>query len=374
MTGRVILFGATGFTGRLAAESMVRAGLAPVLAGRSPDALVELTGDLAGLGPVDAPPTWRLADAGDASSVRALVSSPDDVLVTTVGPFSRLGRPAVEAAIAAGCGYIDSSGEPGFVRQLFEEDDARARAAGARLLPAFGYDYVPGNLAAALAIRDAREAGRIPVVVEVGYFVRGRFVPSSGTSASALGSVTGGRFARRGGRLVDQAGAVTQFDVDGRHRDALPVGGSEVFALPRLDPGVRDVGVFLGWAGRWTRAAHAAGAVASLGLRLPGLASVIESGAAKVNGATGQGPSASSRAGSRTLAVARTRDGVGREISSVRVEGPNPYDLTAELLAWAAAMLATGRAGEVGTLGPGDAFGFDALVSGCADLGLHRVL
>ena len=51
VTGRVILFGATGFTGRLTAEAMTRAGLAPVLAGRSADALVAVTGDVAGLGP-----------------------------------------------------------------------------------------------------------------------------------------------------------------------------------------------------------------------------------------------------------------------------------------------------------------------------------
>src|SRR5437763_704941 len=83
VTGRVVLFGATGFTGRLAAEAMTRAGLAPVLAGRSPDALVDLTGELAGLGPMDAPPTWRSADAAEPESVRALVTSSDDVLVST---------------------------------------------------------------------------------------------------------------------------------------------------------------------------------------------------------------------------------------------------------------------------------------------------
>ena len=100
VTGRVILFGATGFTGRLTAEVMTRAGMAPVLAGRSPDALVALTGDLAGRGPMNAAPTWQAADVNDPASVRALVSSPDDVIVSTVGPFSRLGRPAIDAAIA----------------------------------------------------------------------------------------------------------------------------------------------------------------------------------------------------------------------------------------------------------------------------------
>jgi hypothetical protein len=71
--------------------------------------------------------------------------------------------------------------------------------------------------------------------------------------------------------------------------------------------------------------------------------------------------------------VARTRDGVGRLLSTAQVEGPSPYDLTAELLAWGAAMLVTGHALGPGVLGPVDAFGFDALERGCADLGLRRV-
>jgi short subunit dehydrogenase-like uncharacterized protein len=374
VTGRVILFGATGFTGRLTAEVMTRAGMAPVLAGRSDDALVELVGDLAGLGPFDAPPTWQAADAADPESVRALVSSPDDVLVSTVGPFTRLGRPAVEAAIDAGCAYIDSTGEPPFIRTVFEDDGPRAAATGARLLPAFGYDYVPGNLAAAHAIRDARAAGRIPVVVEVGYFVDGGMSLSSGTRASA-GLIASSRpFALRNGHIVDHSGSVTDFDVDGRRLAAMPVSGSEHLALPRIDPGVRDVGVYLGWAGRWTRAAHAGGTVLAAGSRLPVLGGLLGAGLSRATGsATGEGPSAASRAKARTVVVARTSDGVGRRLSQVRVEGPSPYDLTAELLAWGAAMLLTRRETGTGTLGPVDAFGFDALVRGCADMGQARV-
>ena len=53
--------------------------------------------------------------------------------------------------------------------------------------------------------------------------------------------------------------------------------------------------------------------------------------------------------------------------------GPSPYDLTAELLAWGAAMLLNGRARGVGALGPVDAFGMDDFVEGCARMGLHRV-
>ncbi len=374
MSGRVILLGATGFTGRLTAAAMTRAGLAPVLAGRSAERLVALVGDLSPYAPIDAPPTWQHADVTDPASVRALVGDPGDVLVSTVGPFARLGRPAVEAAIDAGCGYVDSTGEPPFVRGVFEEDGPRAEATGARLLTAFGYDFVPGNLAGALAILEAQTPVGGPARVEVGYFVTGGMALSSGTRASSVGMVTAPAFAWRGGRIGAGRRHVAAFDVDGRRLDALPIGGSEHFALPRLDPRLGDVGVYLGWAGRWTRAAHVIGGGLSAAARVPGVGQVLDAAMRRAAGsATGEGPSRDERHGSRTVAVARTLDGVGREVSRVRVEGPSPYDLTAELLAWAAAMLVTGRAESTGALGPADAFGLDALVAGCADMGLRRV-
>ena len=86
--GRVILLGATGFTGRLTAEAMVRAGLAPVLAGRSPERLQELTRELFRLAPAGKAPTWQQADVSDAESVHELITSSADVVVCAVGPFS----------------------------------------------------------------------------------------------------------------------------------------------------------------------------------------------------------------------------------------------------------------------------------------------
>jgi short subunit dehydrogenase-like uncharacterized protein len=374
MAGRVICFGATGFTGRLTAEVMVRAGMAPLLAGRSAEALVDLTGELAGLGPIDRPPTWQVADAQDPDSVRALLTSPDDVLVTTVGPFLRFGSAAVEAAIDAGCGYVDSTGEPTFIRRVFEQDGPAAERTGARLLTAFGYDYVPGNLAAAHAIDDARRAGRVPSVVEVGYFVRGAMHMSSGTRASIAGMVDAPPFALRNGVIAATRGEIITFDVEGREWQAMPVGGTEHFTLPRVDSDVRDVHVGLGWAGKWTKAAHAAAGAVNAAASMPGVGGLVRSGIERVSGEeTGIGPDAATRRESSTLVVARTRDGVGRELSHVVVTGPSPYDLTAELLAWGAAMLLNGRARGAGALGPVDAFGMDDFVEGCARMGLHRV-
>jgi len=306
--------------------------------------------------------------------VRALVTSPDDVLVSTVGPFARLGQPALDAAVDAGCAYVDSTGEAPFIAQVFSHAHQRAVATGARLLTAFGYDYVPGNLVAAHAIADAATSPSGPVHVEVGYFSRGDMQMSSGTRATVAALVGTPPVALRNGRIVDVASRLTSFDVGGAAKDALAVGASEPFTLPRLDPRIRDVDVYLGWFGSMSKAAGLASRVTNTAMRLPGLGGALRAGlTAAAGSATGKGPSSHQRASTRTVAVARTHDGVGRELSRAVVEGPSPYDLTAELLAWAAAMLLTRMETATGALGPADAFGFDALVAGCADIGLRRL-
>src|SRR3954449_6040763 len=120
MAGRIVLFGATGYTGDLTARAMVGRGLRPVLAARSAERLEALAGELGGL-------DTMVADVADPASVRSLVER-GDVLVTTVGPFARWGRPAVDAAIAAGAHYIDSTGETHFIREIFERFGPGAQA------------------------------------------------------------------------------------------------------------------------------------------------------------------------------------------------------------------------------------------------------
>lgn len=375
---RIVLLGATGYTGRLTADAMVRAGLAPVLAGRRHDAVARLADRLAPLAPSPATePSIAVADVDDPPSVRRLLHSPDDVLVTTVGPFTSLGAAAVDAAVDAGAAYLDSTGESGFIRHVFDVDGPRAERTGARLIPAFGYDYVPGNLAAALALHRCRTSGRPAARVDVGYFVDGTFGISSGTRASATEVLFAPSYAFSGGHLIDRrpgGGGTREFDLGrGRHWKGMAMAGSEHLTVPSLDPAVTDVGVWLGWAGRWTAPASVAGSALGAVASIPGLGSGLRRGvsrrAAKV---TGSGPDAATRAGARTLVQADATDAVGRPLASVRLDGPSPYDLTADLLAWGAAMAAT-RAITPGAHGPVDAFGLEALERGCADMGLVAV-
>ena len=246
MAGRIVLFGATGYTGRLTAEALVRRGTRPVLAARNPASLEKLASELGGL-------ERAVADVARPETVRELVDR-GDVLLTTVGPFKQWGAAAAEAAINQGAHYLDSTGEPPFIREVFEHYGPAAERAGIGMVTAFGYDWVPGNLAGALALRDA---GLDAERVDVGYYFTGntRGGMSGGTRASLIGVIAEQSFAFRDGRIVTEPGArrIRDFEVDGKRQPAVSVGASENFTLPRLAPQLREVNTYLGWFGPLSR-------------------------------------------------------------------------------------------------------------------------
>jgi short subunit dehydrogenase-like uncharacterized protein len=375
----IVLFGATGYTGRLVAASLVRAGASPLLVGRDQGKLRRLAGELGGLDVPEhtlrsAPLDFAVADVTKPATLRSLLG-PGDVLVTTVGPFLRHGKTALRAAIDAGAIYIDSTGEPPFVRRVFLEESDVAAASGAALLPAFGYDYVPGNLAGALALA---QAGQAAARVDVGYFLTGRTGGngvSTGTLASAAGVLLEPSFAWRGGRLVEEGSAASlqRLALGLRGRQGVPVGGTEHFALPRIAPQLREVNVELGWFGPLWRLVQVGAAVTALVARLPGAGHLVEALATNLASRTGGGPDARERSRSGTAVTATAYDAAGHPLSEVRLEGPNGYTFTGDMLAWAARRAAEHGVAGRGALGPVDAFGLAALQAGCAEAGLVPV-
>ncbi len=360
MAGRVVLFGATGYTGELTAEAMVERGLRPVLAARSKTKLEALAAKLGqDLETV-------VADVSDPRSVSALVEE-GDVLVTTVGPFVRWGTPAAAAATHAGAHYLDSTGEPAFIREVFERYGPAAQRKGAGMLTSFGYDWVPGNLAGGLALRGA---GKDAVRVDIGYFFTGKGSMSGGTQASSVGALAEPGFAFRDGRICSERGAkrVRSFSVEGKDKDAVSVGGSEHFALPRSSPQLREVNVYLGWFGPLARPMQ----VLSVGMGLPGAATVVKKlGERFVKGSTG-GPDAAARAKSGSYVVAIAYDAAGREMCEVHLTGVDGYTFTGRILAWGAEQAASGGLQGTGALGPVEAFGLVALADGCRWAGLEE--
>ena len=424
MSGRIVLYGATGYTGRLTAQALLARGARPVLAGRDPGRLTAVAARLAQPGVDGAELETAVAGADGPAGIRALIGS-GDVLVSTAGPFVRAGAAAVSAAVSAGAVYLDSTGEPPFIRRVFEEFGPQAQRSGAVLLTAFGHDYVPGNLAGALALR---EAGAGATRVDIGYFARGdmRRGSSAGTRASAAGVMLEPGYAFRDGRLVTQrpAAELRTFHVRGKALDAISVGGTEQFTLPRLRPAgpggggapgaLRDVGVYLGWFGPATRTVHRLSAAAPLLRRAPGLQGLIGSQAARIQRSRAE-PDPAEPIRVDVVAVASGAD--GSTLAEVQLSGADPYTFTGSILAWAAcralegklatppgaagaagaaapagegaagaAGTATPAAGDTGTpagagsghlaprgaLGPVEAFGLDELTAGCAEAGLTR--
>jgi short subunit dehydrogenase-like uncharacterized protein len=360
VAGRTVLFGATGYTGRLVAEAMVERGIKPVLAARSRDKLEALAGELGG------DLETAVADVSDPPSVSALVER-GDVLVTTVGPFARWGVPAAAAATTAGAHYLDSTGEPTFIREVFERYGPAAERSGSAMLTAFGYDWVPGNLAGGLALN---KAGDDAARVDVGYFMTGRATPSGGTQASMVGALAEPGHVFRDGRVQTERAAkrVRGFRVGSKQLDGVSVGSSEHFTLPRVAPNLREVNVYLGWFGPFSRPMQAL----SLGASLPGASHLMKLvGERFVKGSTG-GPDAEARrkAGSHIVAIAY--DGAGRELAEVHVSGVDGYTFTGRVLAWGAQLAAEGGLQGTGALGPVDAFGLVALTDGCRWAGLEE--
>jgi short subunit dehydrogenase-like uncharacterized protein len=363
VAGRIVLFGATGYTGRLTAAALVERGAKPVLAARNVERLRELGNELGGL-------EVAVADVARPESVRDLVER-GDVLVSTVGPFTRFGEPALDAAVATGAHYIDSTGEPPFIRRVFDEYGPRAEGAGCVLLTALGYDWVPGNLAGALALREAGEAA---VRVRLGYYYIGGAGMSGGTRASTAASMLEPHFAYRDGRIQTERAAkrLTTFDVEGRELPAVSVGSSEHFGLPAAYPRLREVDAYLGWFGGRSRFMQGFSAAGSAVAKVPGARAGFNALTGRfVKGSTG-GPGPEERSKTRSYIVAVASDAGGSELAEVRVSGVNGYDFTAGMIAWGAMRAAEGGLSGAGALGPVEAFGLDELEAGVASAGIAR--
>ncbi len=142
----IVVYGASGFTGRLVAEYLaqrygVGGELKWAMAGRDPAKLASVRDEIGA--PAETP--LIVADTGDAASLQAMVGRARAV-ITTVGPYQLYGEPLVAACAAAGADYLDLCGEPAWMRQMIDRYDAQARESGARILFSCGFDSIPFEL------------------------------------------------------------------------------------------------------------------------------------------------------------------------------------------------------------------------------------
>lgn len=369
---RIVLLGATGFTGQCVAEALVARGARPVLAGRDPAKLGTLAASLG----VDV--EIAHADVNDYASIAALVGR-GDVLISTVGPFVKHGEAAVRAACETGAHYFDSTGEGPFIREVFERYGPAAQKSGSGLLTAFGYDYVPGNVAAALALT---QTGTEAVRVDSAYFItdangrrdlRARFrLPSAGTVSTLLALLPELGYTLRGGSMRTErvARAVGTFSVDGQRLSGVSIGALEQFGLPRSFPQLREVNVHLGWFDPFSRLLQFGARSFDGPIRRRLARRVLDRLGPRLTAGRPAGPPPEVRANMRALIVGAAYNAQGTELSRVVLRGPDPYTFTADLLAWGAIEASEGRLRGTGALGPVEAFGLDELEHGCAQAGL----
>lgn len=181
-----LLYGATGYTGRRIAEWCVARGIHPVLAARRGD---ELRGIATRLGLAHEALVLDNADVL-AASLRRYTT-----VLNCAGPFAQTWRPMIEACVVAGTHYLDITGEIGVYEGLAEYEDA-ARRAGIVIMPAVGFDMVPGDCLALALQQQLPDADTL----DIGYSFEGTI--TRGSIRSALASFVGNNQVRREHRLV----------------------------------------------------------------------------------------------------------------------------------------------------------------------------
>ena len=153
----IVVYGATGFVGKLTAEYLARSGgdARVALAGRSRERLLAVRDTLG-----ESARSWPLleADASSPSTLEAMAAQ-TQVVITTVGPYLKYGMPLVAACAAAGTDYADLTGEAVFVRNTIDQYHKQAIDTGARIVHACGFDSIPSDLSVYALYRKVSEDG-----------------------------------------------------------------------------------------------------------------------------------------------------------------------------------------------------------------------
>jgi short subunit dehydrogenase-like uncharacterized protein len=312
-TGLVVL-GATGFTGRLIAEELRRAGEAFTIAGRDPHRLDELAAGLDGL----AEP--RTVNVRDSRSLESGIHA-GEVVINCVGPFSELGEPVVRACIAAGAHYLDITGEQPYMRAIADRHHEAASEAGVSVVPGMAFEYALGDCATALAAAGlARPLRSIDVI----YAWRGA-VSSRGTRRTVV------RMLGRRGEIVER-GRRRRFAQGARWREVVLSAGEparavlftsgEVITVPRH---VQASSV-RGWAVVGSGSARLIPVLSPL---LPVIVTVLRP-LIEFFATRRPDPDTAARLGSRFTIRVELRDRTGLR-RAIELRGRDPYGLTAAI-------------------------------------------
>jgi len=228
----IIVYGASGFTGRLVAEYLagqygVGKTVKWAMAGRDAAKLAAVRDEIGA--PADTP--LVVADAGDPASLKAMVARAKAIL-TTVGPYQLYGSELVAACAAAGTDYLDLCGEPAWMRQMIDAHDATAKKTGARIVFSCGFDSIPFELGVFFLEQQAKAQLGAPVARVKARLRKMQGGFSGGTAASLKATMAA---AAKDPKIIELL--MNHFSLTpGFEGPAQPAG-----MTPELDP---DVGVW----------------------------------------------------------------------------------------------------------------------------------
>jgi len=225
-----ILYGATGYTGRLVASEAVRRGLRPVLGGRDKGGVASIAAELG----LDS----KAFSLADPDRLREAIRGARLVL-HCAGPFSETAEPMIAACIDEGVHYLDITGEID-VFALAQSQDAAARRADVVLIPGVGFDVVPGDCLAASMVEA------LPAATELLLAFEATGGASPGTAKTSIEGIRKGGCIRRDGQLVTVPLAWNSRRIPFAHaeRSAVTIPWGDVFTA-FVSTGIPDIEVYM---------------------------------------------------------------------------------------------------------------------------------
>ncbi len=338
---RLMIYGSTGFTGRLIAQRAVEIGLAPVLAGRDEDR-VRRQAEFLGT-------PWRTVSLDSIEALTEAVSDVDAV-VHAAGPFMVTAPPMIEACLRAETHYLDVSGELPVFREAFGRDSEAIRA-GVMLMPGAAWSVVATDCLA------AHVAGRLPGAKYLRLGMTRSKLYSRGTARSAFGLMSSDVAICRNGRLMSvPIGRMERaFDYGEGDRTSMALSWPDVVTAHHTT-GIANIEAYME-VGAAARVLAPLTARIGEAFQLPVLRSVLRLGAATLP----EGPAEGARQLARPVIVAEAED-AWRRICRARLTTADGYDFTA-LAAVAIAERVIGGEFEPGFQTPGGVYGADFVLS-----------
>lgn len=345
MSQPFLIYGATGYTGKLIASEAKARGESPILAGRNPTRLAEVARPLGY--------ESRTVTLGDAKGLRQALADVACVL-HVAGPFSATAEPMLEACLDTGTHYLDVTGEIDVFERAASLDE-RAREAGVMLLPGCGFDVVPSDCLAAWVSERIELPQRLRLAISAGG------AASRGTTKTALESIGDGTRVRRGGEIVAlPAGSLTRkFDFGRGPHECVAMPWGDV-ATAWYSTAIPDIEVYFEAVGP-IRSVVRMGRWLGWMLRNPLAQGLLKAQVA----AMPEGPDEDQRERTRSVLIAEVENDRG-ETARGRLTTPNGYTLTAQGAVEIARRVCAGEV-KHGFQTPSTAFGADFVLElpGC---------